>query len=73
MVSPQLKKAGAENQTEGTKGSSSQEENCFHVNSLFNFDTNIVPAQTVSLFYITAISNKLPSGYLQDIFQPPQA
>jgi hypothetical protein len=71
----QLKKANAENPTEGNtaKGSSGQEENCFHVNSLFDFNANQASFQTASLFYIHTISNKLPSSYLQDIFRPPQA
>jgi hypothetical protein len=71
----QLKKAGAENPTEGnsTKGSSNQEENCFHVNSLFDFNPNLTSSQIASLFYINTINSKLPSSYLQDIFHPPQA
>ena len=69
----QLKKAGAENQTDGTtsKGSSNQEENCFHVNSLFNFNSTVLVSQS-NKFYLKTISNLLPSNYLQDIFHPPQ-
>jgi len=70
----QLKKAGAENQTDGTtsKGASNQEENCFHVNSLFDFNSSITVSQS-DKFYLKTISNLLPSTYLQDIFHPPQA
>jgi len=70
----QLKKAGAESPADGNtaKSSSNQEENCFHVTSLFDFN----PSLTVSLentFYIYTIGNSLPSNYLQDIFHPPRA
>jgi len=70
----QLKKAGAENPTDGTasRGASNQEQNCFHVNSLFHFSPIVIAFQS-NKFYIKAISNLLPSNYLQDIFHPPQA
>ena len=70
----QLKKAGAENPTDGTtsKGTSNQEENCVHVNSLFNFNTSISVSKS-NKFYINTISNLLPTNYLQDIFHPPRA
>jgi hypothetical protein len=70
----QLKKAGAENPTDGTtsKSASNQEENCFHVNSLFNFNATVIISQS-DKFYLKTTSNLLPSNYLQDIFRPPQA
>lgn len=70
----QLKKAGAENPTDGnaTKGSSGQEENCFHVGSLFAFGTAGI-VSSANIFYIKNIHTRLPSNYLQDIFHPPRA
>jgi hypothetical protein len=70
----QLKKASAETPSDGntTKAASNQEENCFHVNSLFGFNTNVIVSQT-DKFYIKTINNLLPLTYLQDIFHPPQA
>ncbi len=69
----QLKKASAENQTDGTtsKGSSNQEENCFHVNSLFNFKTTVIVC-SINKFYLRSFKNMLSSKHLQDIFHPPQ-
>ena len=70
----QLKKADANAPTDGnaTKGSSSQEENCFHVTSLFVFNADVIASQSAN-FYICTFKSKLPSNYLKDIFHPPQA
>jgi hypothetical protein len=70
----QLKKAGADAPTDNnaTKGSSNQEENCFHITSLFVFNAEVTTSQS-SNFYIHNFKSKLPSNYLKDIFHPPQA
>jgi hypothetical protein len=70
----QLKKAGTDAPTDGnaTKGSSNQEENCFHVTSLFVFNAEILISNSTN-FYIRTFKSKLPSNYLKDIFHPPQA
>lgn len=70
----QLKKAGADTPTDGntTKGSSNQEENCFHITSLFVFDAAILTSQSNNS-YIRTFKSTLPSNYLKDIFHPPQA
>jgi hypothetical protein len=70
----QLKKASAETPTDGntTKSSSSQEESCVHVASLFAFDSKVVNSQSTN-FYIRTFKSILPSNYLKDIFHPPQA
>ena len=70
----QLKKAGAETPEDGntTKGSSNQEENCFHITSLFVFNTTILTSQSNNS-YIHTFKSTLPSNYLKDIFHPPQA
>lgn len=70
----QLKKAGTETPTDGntSKGSSNQEENCFHVTSLFVFNAAILTSQSNN-YYIRTFKSTLPSNYLKDIFHPPQA
>ena len=70
----QLKKAGADTPTDGntTKGSSNQEENCFHITSLFAFNAAILTSQSNNS-YIRTFKSTLPSNYLKDIFHPPQA
>ena len=70
----QLKKAGVETTTDSntTKGSSNQEENCFHITSLFSFNAAILTPQS-SNSYLRTFKSTLPSNYLKDIFHPPQA
>ena len=70
----QLKKASADVPADGntTKGNSNQEENVVHVASAFQFRMQNSELK-IATCYLNTIGNKLPSGYLQDIFHPPRA